>query len=315
MSIASFIVGTTRGLLVAAATSAAAVGLIAVFHPFAPEAETGVAMPSGNGLGDRIATLRASIRDAEGAQTSGVIGLAPGPAPTGQLEAQIASALERRDVAGREASEIRAALEANLALSPLAGIRDSTVVGQLLARQATLEGQIAAEGARLKPTHPVMRALFAQRDSLAAQVKAEAASIATALESEAKADAAQAALLAKQLAAMAASPPKSSIPTIPNTALAADRAELDRLLDAYMATPAARPAPGTADDLRTPTNLIVIGAAGLGAIVFQLLAASRRRSAIRAGEMAAWIADRDDAEADMVPPVELPTDIPLRRAS
>lgn len=320
MSVTGAIGGFFRGTLIAAATAAAAFGLLAVFQPFAraPEPVAVVADNAGAqaALQGRIEALRLSLRDTETAigDASAVSG---GAAPTSdanrmQYEAQIAAATERRDLALRHAAAIRAELEAGGSVSSLTGIRDSVVIGQLLSQLAALEAQIAIEGARLLAAHPTMRALNAQRASLQTQIRQEATNIAAALEAEAKLDNAQIALLQGQLPAMASAAAPADTSALEAKA-AAQRAELDRLVDAYFNIP-----PATADrtavasDPFSLPNRIVIGVAAFAAIAAQVLLAFRRRRTEREAEdMAAWEADEDpELEADLISEPE-----PLRRAS
>ncbi|MBI4923369.1 MAG: hypothetical protein HY834_16635 [Devosia nanyangense] len=320
--------GVLRGLLLAIATAAAAFGLLVVVHPFsapAPVAGSIAADPADTAAAQaRIEAARAALRQTEAALDNvkgEALSVTPAVPDTGlraQYEAQIAAATERRDLALRHASAIRDGLAAGLPVSSLAEIRDSVMVGQLLSQQAALEARIAEQGARLKATHPVMRALLAQRGTLAAQIAAEAASIATALEAEARMDDAQIKLLESQLtplpAEIASSPPVDTAGL--ETQAAAQRADLDALVDAYFdlkpatatSTPAANPL--------TPLNLLVAGIAGLVALAAQLVLAARLRRAGRAeaADLAAWQVDGDrDILSEPVPVTE--EDPALRRAS
>lgn len=318
MSLTGTIGGILRGTLIAAATAAAAFGLLVVFQPFGATAPTGTAVVSPNAPGDavkaRIEALRLSLRDTETAiATATAAAQSPAAATQMQYEAQIAAATERRDLALRQAAAIRAGLDAGLTVSSLAGIRDSVVIGQLLSQQSALEAQIAVEGARLMANHPTMRALTAQRTSLQTQIAQEASNIASALEAEAKLDDAQISLLQSQMPAGAAADAPTDTMALEAKA-AAQRAELDALVDAYFDIPAAVSAPAqsrTADPLN-PANLAVVGVAGIAAILFQLILAGRRRRTARAeAELAAWQADSDpELETDLISEPE-----PLRQAS
>lgn len=317
MSVTGVIGGFLRGSLIAAATAAAAFGLLMVFQPFGTAAvsEPAIALSSGpsTALKGRIEVLRLALRDTEAALSAAASTAPTASAATrAQYEAQIAAAMERRDLSLRHAEAIRRALQDGTALSSLAAIRDSVVVGQLLSQQAELDAQIALESARLKANHPTMRALNAQRAALTSQIEQQASSIATALETEASLDDAQIALLESQLPPAEASPASADSATLATRA-AAQRAELDALVDAYLDIPpaVATPAGRTAADPLSLPNLIVVGVAGLAAILFQLVLSSRRRRTRDKVDMAAWQADGDP---------ELPTDLvsepePLRQAS
>ena len=329
----SLIVGALRGLVIAAATAGAAFGLLVVFHPFSatPPMQVSVAADTSNAdaVQARIEALRGSLRDTETAvATLKTQSLTVSPAPAGngltaQYEAQIAAATERRDLALRHATAIRDGLRAGLPVSSLAEIRDSVMVGQLLSQQSALDVEIAEQGARLKPTHPVMRALLAQRGALLTQIDAAAASIATALESEAKLDDAQIELLQSQLPASGPAQPDTTAGASDTAALetqaAAQRAELDALVDAYFNIKPATATASTAAPASNPLNLlnlIVVGVAGFAALLFQAMLAGRRRRArrIEAEELAAWRADHD-VETVAEPVIVKPAAPSLRRAS
>jgi hypothetical protein len=302
MSLRGAIGGIVRGTLVAAAVAVAAFGALAVLAPFgAPVPQQAVAPPAAAALAGRIEALRLSLRDTEAALDTA----RRQPAAGTPYEAQIAAATERRDLALRHARAIRGALKAGAPVAALSGIRDSAVIGQLLARQATLDGELAETGAQLRPTHPTMRALLAQRDTLAGQIRAEAASIAAALEAEAQFDDAQIALWHGEA--------PTPIATVDTGALearaAADRAELDALVDAYFDIPAVAPAVTPQADALAPANLTLAGLAGLIALALQVLAARRRRVRERA-DLAAWRADSDLESSAAAPEAE-----PLRQAS
>jgi hypothetical protein len=269
-----------------------------------------------NALQGRIEALRISLRETETALDnvkSDVPATPAADATRTQYEAQIAAAMERRDLALRHADAIRKGLEAGVTVSSLAEIRDSVVIGQLLSQQTALDTQIAIDGARFKANHPTMRALNAQRASLVTQIAQEAASIASALEAEAKMDDAQIELLEGQLPPMSA-----EVAPVDSSALvaqaAAQRAELDGLVDAYFNIP---PATATttstnapAADVLSVANLAVVGVAGLAAILFQILLLGRRRRTIPVAiDEAAWEADHDPE----IIVVEEPE--PLRKAS
>jgi uncharacterized protein involved in exopolysaccharide biosynthesis len=297
-----------RALAIAAACAVAAFGVLAVLDPFAP-APAPSAAPGGAtaALQGRIAALRLAISDDEAAlRRAGVA--AADTASRLQIEAQIAAASERRDLTLRQAEAIRAGLRAGTTLSALAAIRDSTMVGQLLSRQAALEAQIATESARLRASHPTMRALLAQRDAVALQIRQEAANIAAALDAEAALDASQIARLEAALPAGTSAAPAADRATR-EAALAARRAELDRLVDAYFDIPAETAvAPGRAEPFR-PLNLGLAGAAGLALLVVQFAFRRARRRPAEHDELAAWAADPDPETAPETAVA------PLRRAS
>ncbi|HZY69072.1 MAG TPA: hypothetical protein VFE52_10810, partial [Devosia sp.] len=211
MALGRIIGGTLRALLIAAATAAAAFGLLVVFQPFdspAPgttDTVSATGSPAAVVLASRIETVRIALRDSEAQlETAQATDAAPPTASsdstlTAQYQAQIAAATERRDLARRHAEAIRTSLDAGVTPSSQAAIRDSVVVGQLLSQQATLDAEIAEQRARLQTNHPTMRALTAQRSALTTQIRQEAANIAAALEAEARIDDAQIELLESQL--------------------------------------------------------------------------------------------------------------------
>lgn len=322
MSVTASLATGFRALVLAAAAAGAALGLLAVFHPFAPPSATAIVTSGGDSdaLRHRIDTARAGLADIQTALDN-VNGRAVAVSPSGpdtslraQYEAQIADAIERRDLARRQAAAIREAMKLGLPIASLAGIRESVVIGQLLARQAALDAQIAEQGARFKKSHPIMRALFAQRDSLAVQIRAQAASIVAALESEAELDDKQIAVLQTQLGTAAAAFP--SLPTVNSTLAAkaaAQRAELDILMDAYFKLPSATAvASPSAPALLTLPNLLVVAVAGIAALTFQIALVRRRHARDSVADMAMW---EDDVEPEL--PIEYPEPVavPLRRAS
>lgn len=323
MSVGSFIGGSIRALLIAAATGAAAFGALVIFEPFgkaqtAPAAVTVTGTPEANALQRQIEALRVSLRDTEAALDNvKTEALSVGPSPAADLraqyESQIAAATERRDLSLRHASAIRESLDAGATPSSLAEIRDSVVIGQLLSQQAALDAQIAVDGTRFKSNHPTMLALNAQRNALATQIRREAAAIATALESEAKIDDTQIKLLNEQMPVDVA-PITTAIPSALEAKAAAQRAQLDSLVDEYFNIP---PATVTAQptaqpvDLLSPLNLLVVGVAAAAAILFQILLALRRRPEPTPDDIAAWEAD-DDPEIIVVEEEE---PAPLRKAS
>jgi hypothetical protein len=320
MSVISAVASGLRALVIAAATAGAAFGLLAVFHPFAPPTTAIIAVPSGDAdaLHKRIDKARNALAKTQAAldnvNATAVVVVGPDETLRAQYKAQIADAIDRRDLARRQAAAIRDALKANRPVASLAGIRDSVVIGQLLAQQAALDAQIAEQGARDKRSHPVMRALLAQRDALAIQIAAQAASIAAALESEADLDDKQIALLQDKLGTGA----KSSSAARPDTAelatkLIAQRTELDALMDAYFkAAPTATTTATPNSYVLTIPNLVDAAIAGLAALASQIGFARRRRARQQAEDLAQW---QDDVEP------ELPLDEPaaaereLRRAS
>lgn len=323
MSVGSFIGGSIRALLIAAAAGAAVFGALVVFQPFGkvPATSTAVTVtgtPAADALEGQIEAARVSLRETEAAldnvkSDAPTAGLSPAANVRTQYEAQIAAATERRDLALRHAAAIRESLDAGVTPSSLATIRESVVIGQLLTQQSVLDAQIAVEGTRFRANHPTMLALNAQRNALATQIRREAAAIATALESEAKIDDAQIKLLEEQLPAETVDAP------VPDTAaleaqLAAQRAQLDGLVDAYFNIPAATvsaPAQPAQPDLLSPLNLLVVGVAAAAAILFQILLTLRRRREPEptAEDVAAW---EEDSDPEIVV-VEEPA--PLRKAS
>ncbi len=324
MALVKIIGGTLRALLIAAATAAAAFGLLVVFQPFGrtappPAAVTVSGTPAASALQGRIEALRVSLRDTEAAldaaTTVPAASVSPNAATRAQYDVQIAAAMERRDLALRHAEAIRSSLDAGVTPSSLAEIRDSVVIGQLLTQQVMLDGQIAVEGARLRANHPTMRALNAQRTALVTQIRQEATSIATALETEAKIDDAQIALLEEQLPALAEATPVVADTGALGTKAAAQRAELDSLVDAYFNIPPATVTTTTqtaepADPL-SMTNLAVVAIAAFAALLFQLLLAARRQRALEP-EVADVIAWEDDHDPEIVIVEDAE---PLRKAS
>lgn len=330
MSFGSAIAGFVRGTLIAAATGGAVLGLLAIFHPFAPPSITAtLTIPPGSSaaqvLQQQIAAARTSLRQAQQALDDVKGGsLVVSSAPAGDTgEAQLAAAIERRDLARRHAQAIRDAIKSGADLGALADVRDSVVIGQLLAQQAALESQIAEQGARFKSSHPVMLALKAQKDALVAQVKAEAASIASALETEARLDDAQIRLLQSEGAA-AAPPAASSASGAPDASALgarrdAEQNRLDQLLDAYFSLPAASNGASTisahdAGDLLSPLNVFVVAVAFIAAVMFQIGFALRRRRLQReALDMALWTNDQDHETP--APPVAVVAEPRFRKAS
>jgi hypothetical protein len=297
MSVRSVSGGVVRGLIIAAAAAGAAFGALVVFEPFGrtPQpAPAGVAAAPGSlVLQQRIEALRLSLRDTEMALDAATSTPTGDSATRAQYEAQIAAATERRNLALRHAEAIRESLDAGVTPSSLAAIRDSVVIGQMLAQQVALDAQIAVESARLRANHPTMRALNAQRGALATQIKQEATSIATALESEARIDDAQIALLQSQLDALPATAAADAVGL--EARAAAQRAELDGLVDVYFDIPARAEAEPIAPsrDLATPANLAVVAIAALAAIIFQILLAVRRRRSSAMRDLAQWKTDSD----------------------
>src|SRR5687767_7562930 len=243
MSVTSVIGGTLRALVIAAATGVAAFGLLVGLQPSGkatPAAGTVSGSPAGTAPEGRIGALTVALGDTETAldQARSVNAtVSPDAASRAQYEAQIAAATERRDLAQRHAAAIRASLDAGVTPASLAEIRDSVVVGQLLTQQVALDGKIATEGARFRANHPTMRALNAQRNALVIQIRQEAANIAAALEAEATIDDAQIKLLEAALPTLAEAPPAGDASLL-GTKVAAQRAELDSLVDAYFNIPA-----------------------------------------------------------------------------
>ncbi|MEO9231380.1 MAG: hypothetical protein ABI216_20855, partial [Devosia sp.] len=172
----------------------------------------------------------------------------------------------------------------------------------------------------LKANHPTMRALNAQKAALVLQIKAEAASIASALETEARLDDTQIKLLQSQLGG---SPVTASTPPVDAGALeaqaTAQRAELDSLMDAYFGLRPGATTPATAAattaNLLSPLNLFVAGVAAIAALMFQIaLTLRRRRQHREALDLALFESDLDlETVADPVPVSE--PDLALRRAS
>lgn len=323
MTLATALTGFVRALLIAVATSAAVFGLLVVFHPFAPAFPTTTIAPadtsSADALHAQIETVRASLSQTEAAleQARGstpIGGTASGSTSVARVEMQIAAAIERRDLARRHATAIREALKSGLVPSALPEIRDSVLVGQLLSQQAALEGQIAIESVRLRASHPVMKALVAQRESLALQIRAQATNIAAALEAEAELDDTQIRLLQSQPAAPSMATPPADTSRLEAEA-SAERAQLDTMMDAYFAMrPAASVAATSSANPLSAPNLAVISIAGLAALVFQLGLALRRRRLAQEADLAAWQADHDEELARTSVPAAQP-EAPLRRAS
>jgi uncharacterized protein involved in exopolysaccharide biosynthesis len=296
-----------RGLVIAA-TAGAAFGALVVFEPFGrapPPVPAEVATAPGSlALQQRIEALRLSLRDTESALDAATSTPTGDSATRAQFEAQIAAAIERRDLALRHAEAIRESLDAGVTPSSLAAIRDSVVIGQMLTQQVALDARIAVESARLRPGHPIMRSLNAQRTALATQIRQEATSIAAALESEAKIDDAQIALLQSQLAAL---PVAAAADTLDLEArAAAQRAELDGLVDAYFDIPTeTQVAPAAVPrNALSVANLAVVSIAGLAALAAQIFLALRRRRARIAADLEVWRNDTDPEVAEDVEQVE-----------
>ena len=297
--------GTGRALVLALAAGALVLGLLVVLEPLGKAGPPSPAIavsgaPAATALQQRIAAARVALRDTEAALGKlGARPIAPAAATRAQYEAQIAAATERRDLARRHAEAIRSSLAAGATPASLAEIRDSVMIGQLLAQQVALDAQIATQAARLQANHPTMRALHAQRAALSAQIRQEAASIAAALDAEAGLDDSQIRLLEQQVPASVTASPAPDASVLARRA-AAQRAELDSLVDAYFDIPpapaaSASPAAAPADAL-SALNLAVAGVAVAAAIVFQLLLAARRRRRLPAPvetDIAAWATDRD----------------------
>lgn len=303
MSVRSVIGGTIRGLMIATATAGAAFGALVVFEPFGrtvgPAPAISSTSPASLALQQRIEAIRLSLRETGQAIEDASAAPASGDAATrAQYETQIAAATERRDLALRHADAIRKSLDAGVTPSSLAAIRDSVVIGQMLTRQATLDAQIAVDSARLRANHPTMRALNAQRDALTTQIRQEAASIASALESEAAIDNTQIKLLQAQLPALA--PADTTDIASLEARDKAQRIELDGLVDVYFNIPAGvttAPAAAPRNDLRL-VNLLVVGLVALLALLLQIILAARRRRVPIAADLANW---RGDHDASTVP--------------
>jgi hypothetical protein len=323
MSLGSLIGGTFRALVIAAATGGAVFGLLVVFQPFGkppapPAAVTVSGSPAAAALQRQIEDARVALRDTEASLEAAKVaptGISLDAASRAQYEAQLAAATERRDLALRHAEAIRTSLDAGVTPSSLAEIRDSVVIGQLLTQQVTLDATIATEGARLRGNHPTMRALTAQRTALITQIRQEAANIASALEAEAKIDDAQIKLLEEQMPALSSAPEAADTAAL-EVAAAAQRAELDTLVDAYFNIPPATVTATTGSaapaDPLSALNIAVVGVATIATLLFQIVLASRRRRPARelsAADVAAWEADHDPE----IVVVEEPE--PLRKAS
>jgi uncharacterized protein involved in exopolysaccharide biosynthesis len=298
-------------------------GLLVVFQPFAnapPLPATVSGTPAATALQQRIETARVALRDTETAlhAAKGSASTAsPQTASVAQYEAQIAAAIERRHLALRHAEAIRRSLDAGLTPSSQAEIRDSVVIGQLLAQQAALDARLATEGARLRASHPTMRALSAQRTALVTQIRQEAASIATALEAEARIDDAQIKLLEGQLPELAATPVAVDTSAL-QTRAAAQRAELDGLVDAYFNIPSAATATTPAASPANPlslANLAIVAVATMAAIVFQFLLAARRRRIKERANFAKWRQDQDTDMAAVVASTTTLTSETVRKAA
>lgn len=310
-----------RGLLVAALAGIAAFGVLVVFQPFAPRQAPApvVETAARETLRQEIESLRAGLRATE----LSLENVNPAPAPSSpadgelraRLDAQIVTADERRDLALRHAAAIRDGLAAGVDISSLAGMRDSAIVGQLLAQRTALDITIAEQGARLRAAHPAMLALQAQRSALSRQIEAEAASIAAALDSEAQQDAAQIALLREQMPPAASSAPTA--PTPDASGLSARRAEqqaqLEALMDAYFGVvPAATQAAQNSANPFGAANLLVILIAASATMLFHL-ALAWRRGRRRHADIAQWETDQDPAAPDA--PFEHAAEPELRQAS
>lgn len=327
MSVGNFIGGSIRALLIASAAGAAVFGALVLFQPFGkapatPAAVTISGSPAASALQGRIEALRISLRETEdalalvksGASTQA---LSPNANVRAQYEVQIAAAMERRDLALRHAAAIRQSLDAGVTPSSLAAIRDSVVIGQLLTQQSALDAQIAIDGARFRANHPTMLALNAQRNSLVTQIRREAANIASALESEAKIDDAQIKLLEAQLPAEVAQRPAADTSTLAAKA-AAQRAELDSLVDAYFSIPPAATAtqPAASAEPLSFANPLVIGVAFAAAMLFQVLLSIRKRRPNPAATTPSGSDDTEAWDADHDPEVvTVDEPIPLRKAS
>lgn len=295
MSASSVVGGTVRGVAVAAVIAGTALGAAVIFDPFhasTPAVANSAGTPAARAMQERIETLRLSLRQTEDAIADAGTAPASNGGLASEYESQIAAAIERRDLAQRHAKAIRDSLEANAPLSSLAAIRESVVIGQLMSQLSALDGRIAIEGARLRAAHPTMRALTAQRTALSAQIRQEAESIATALEGEARIDDAQIDFLRAQLTEEA--PPAAAVDTAALASkAAAQRAELDGLVDAYFQIPPAANEASPRRDPLTTSNLAIAALAGLGALVVQLMIAIRRRRRAQADDIAAWEEDED----------------------
>lgn len=319
MSASAIVTSVFRSLAISAATGALVLGVLVALHPFDTTVAAVTASPALSALETQIAQARDALRQTETALASvnGASQLA-GPSGTGALDAQLAAAIDRADLARRHAQAIRDALASGREVASLAEIRDSVVVGQLLAQRSALEAEIAEQGARLGPSHPTMRALEAQRRALLAQISAQAAAIATALEAEATIEDSEISRLRSALGTPDA--PTNTGDPIVDLRRKADlqQAELDRLMDAYFQE---KSAPGTVlrdplAGITNPINLLCAGLAALAALVIQLAIGLERRQARRRAnaDLDAWVADQDTIAALTTPVAPLPK-TELRRAS
>jgi len=319
MSASAIVTSVFRSLAISAATGALVLGVLVVFHPFDTTVAAVTASPALTALETQIAQARDALRQTETALAN--VNGASQPAVTsgsGALDAQLAAAIDRADLSRRHAQAIRDALAAGREVASLAEIRDSVVVGQLLAQRSALEAEIAEQGARLGPSHPTMRALEAQRRALLAQISAQAAAIATALEAEATIEDGEIARLRSALGTPDASTNTGDTTVDLRRKADLQQAELDRLMDAYFQE---KSAPGSVlrdplAGLSNPVNLLCAGLAALAALVIQLAIGLERRQARRRAnaDLDAWVADQDTIAALTTPVAPLPK-TELRRAS
>lgn len=323
---------TTRlsfALFVGVLASIAAYGLLSVIRPntVAPTitlhsvvTQPAPATTTAVSLRPRIDSLRTSLAETEAQidrmQIETLTASTPMPEPSSQDTAPslaVQAATERHDLAARQAKAIRDALASNRPVTALAGVRESAAVGQLLGALGAVNDEIAKQSALLRPTHPTMLALLARRTALNEQIDAAAADVATALESDARAEAATIADLSATPPATAAGTPA---PPASNPTAAADlhrlqitaasqRAELDALLstDTPLPIPAQAPTvtttalPLTSAAPQSPlTNLWIAAGAGVVALLAQMLMTRRRKVVVPVeADLEAW---REDERAD-----------------
>jgi succinoglycan biosynthesis transport protein ExoP len=105
------------------------------------------------------------------------------------ISTQITEAQERKNAAQSRASLIRELLAEGRPIEGVQDVQSSVVIQQLSQTKATLQGELAERSATLLGQHPTIKALTAQIAEIEDQIRAEAQSVADALEAQARIEA------------------------------------------------------------------------------------------------------------------------------
>ena len=202
------------------------------------------------------------------------------------ISTQITEAQERKNAAQSRASLIRELLAEGRPIEGVQDVQSSVVIQQLSQTKATLQGELAERSATLLGQHPTIKALTAQIAEIEDQIRAEAQSVADALEAQARIEADLEATLRDDLARQKLNVSDATRDTVTLDSLEREAKAQRDLLESYLlrfSDATSRTGAGSAlPDVRqitiaapavdpaSPKTALILGAVGFVALALQM---------------------------------------------